>query len=264
MLWGVIFFLFLDMHIIKNLCFSVLLLTIGSANSQIITDRPSQSSGTFVINRGDVQIEAGASVNIFHHGHTSRTIEAPASLIRVGVIKGLELRMETALINHKLFLPDNTSEVYTGMSNLVLGTKFNLYNKENRRFKLSTLIGASLPTGTNLFTSELHSLDLAFLASHALSTRSELTFNLGINSLNGPYYTLLFSKMVNDKTSIFLEPYGQLTDAETPRIEHSVNAGLTHLLNDNLQLDFSFGLGITYNNNFYSMGLSWLINGNKQ
>lgn len=252
------------MHIIKNLCFSILLLTIGSANGQIITDRPSQSSGTFVINQRDIQIETGASVNISYNGNTLRTIESPSSLIRVGIIKGFELRLETALIHHKITFPDNTSEVYTGMSNLVIGTKLNLYNKENRRFKLSTLMDASLPTGTNLFTSELHSFDFAFLASHVLSPRSELTLNLGINSLNGPYYTLLFSKMVNDKTSIFLEPYGQLTEAEMAQFEHSVNAGLTHLLKNNLQLDFSFGVGISNNNNFYSIGLSWLINGNKQ
>jgi hypothetical protein len=37
----------------------------------------------------------------------------------------------------------------------------------------------------------------------------------------------------------------------------NLDAGITYLVNPNLQLDFSFGTGINHTMNFISAGISW-------
>ena len=42
--------------------------------------------------------------------------------------------------------------------------------------------------------------------------------------------------------------------------ENNINAGITYLIKNNLQLDYSFGTGINHKYNFMSIGCSILIN----
>ena len=56
---------------------------------------------------------------------------------------------------------------------------------------------------------------------------------------------------------MYIEPFGLWDDVSD--FSHNFDAGVTYLVNDNCQLDFSFGTGITNNMNYISVGGSWLI-----
>ena len=55
-------------------------------------------------------------------------------------------------------------------------------------------------------------------------------------------YSLALGFGINEKASVYPEPYGDLTEFEY-HIAY-IDAGVTYLIKDNLQLDFSFGTGI--------------------
>ena len=70
-------------------------------------------------------------------------------------------------------------------------------------------------------------------------------------------YSFALGFGINEKASVYLEPYGDLTEFEN----HIANndAGVTYLIKNNLQLDISFGTGIDYTMNYTSIGVSWNI-----
>lgn len=70
-----------------------------------------------------------------------------------------------------------------------------------------------------------------------------------------------FSQLVTDRLdqteSAFVEPYGEWVSFGG--ILLNVDTGLTYLLSNNMQLDASFGIGVTEQMHFFSFGFSWNI-----
>ena len=64
---------------------------------------------------------------------------------------------------------------------------------------------------------------------------------------------------LTDKFGIYLEPYGEWVDFKV--YEANANVGVTYLIKNNLQFDFSFGTGINHEMNYMALGCSWLIGG---
>jgi len=62
---------------------------------------------------------------------------------------------------------------------------------------------------------------------------------------------------VNEKVAIYIEPYGELIDMA--EFVLNFDTGLTYLVKDNVQLDFSFGTGLTHKMNYISIGCCWKI-----
>jgi hypothetical protein len=54
--------------------------------------------------------------------------------------------------------------------------------------------------------------------------------------------------------AVFIEPYGDFV--EFNELMANLDAGITYLVNPDLQLDFSFGTGINHTMNFISAGIS--------
>jgi hypothetical protein len=62
---------------------------------------------------------------------------------------------------------------------------------------------------------------------------------------------------ITKKLGTFLETYGEVVDFND--WISNFDAGLTYLIKENMQLDFSFGLGLNHKMNFFSMGYSMNI-----
>ena len=62
---------------------------------------------------------------------------------------------------------------------------------------------------------------------------------------------------VNEKVAIYIEPYGELINMEEFLL--NFDTGLTYLVKDNVQLDFSFGTGLMHKMNYISIGCCWKI-----
>ena len=59
---------------------------------------------------------------------------------------------------------------------------------------------------------------------------------------------------LNERISAYVEPYGQISGFEDS--EANINMGMTYLIKDNLQLDYSYGTGLNNISNFMSIGCS--------
>ena len=101
-----------------------------------------------------------------------------------------------------------------------------------------------------------------FCVSHNIGEKVGLGYNVGYNYLNnrqGDFtYSLVLGMELNDKISTYIEPYGEFSDLDNT--ESNFNIGITYLLRDNLQLDYSYGLGLNHAFNFMSVGFSININ----
>ena len=126
------------------------------AQEAIITDRPSQSDGSFVLPATLFQIETGLnynaatlpdpssfSVNIFTFG----------SLFRLGLLDGLELRLITAPTNLQVRSAAEVVESRTGMQDLQVGFKLRLLDTKNSNpTSISLLAHLIAPTGSEGFS----------------------------------------------------------------------------------------------------------------
>ena len=69
-------------------------------------------------------------------------------------------------------------------------------------------------------------------------------------------YTLNFSFPIGNKIGGFIEMFGTFSDGE---LATSFDTGIGYLVNNNLQLDLSFGIVERIKTNFVDLGLSWRL-----
>jgi hypothetical protein len=88
-----------------------------------------------------------------------------------------------------------------------------------------------------------------------------LGYNVGYNYFgreNGFLtYSVALAIAITEKAGIYIEPYGDIGLFD--KYFSNIDAGITYLLKDNFQLDFSFGTGLNYTMNYLSAGFSWNI-----
>ena len=218
--------------------------------SQISTDRPDQTEGTFVLDKGIAQIESGWTFD-----SDSGSLN---TLLRLGSFKGVELRLNTNLISARSFdLIDNPPG--TKLSNLEIGAKFNLLNKISSSTKVSLLTHLSLGVGD--YNNE--GILIRLLFSHDLSESVQVAYNLGYNkyfennsesSSHGIFiYSLVLSKSFGP-VGTFIEIFGENGSNQT---QSNWDLGLTYLIKDNLQADISYGKGINNQLSYLSVGAAW-------
>ena len=241
-------------HILLTLLFIVPYIY---CDAQLITDRPDQTESSSTVPKGDLQIESGAFLSFEDvAGFASRQLLLPTNLFRLGLTRGLELRLTQQL--EFLKYPGKTLE---GISDMEVGFKVQLLKNENVNTEIALLSHLLIPTGTEELSSGKYGNISKLCISHAITDNIGLGYNIGYQYLGEESGDLLYSLAcgfgLNDKVSIYIEPYGSYNNLE----EFSLNmdAGLTYLWCDQLQLDFSYGTGITDKMNYVSVGGSWLI-----
>ena len=222
--------------------------------AQIVTDRPDQTEASSTVGLGNLQIESGILIQ-FEDAGRFRRILAPTNLFRYGLTEGIELRLlsEYAIDKFGDFNID-------GITDLQIGTKIQILKKENVNTEIAFLSHLIVPSGTNGISTADYGTINKLSISHDLGERVSLGYNVGydhISSVNAITYSIAFGFTVNDKFGMYAEPFGSWDDVDD--FNHNFDAGITYLVNDNCQLDFSFGTGITTNMNYISVGGSWLI-----
>lgn len=249
----------------KTIVLLLLTLFIGVYNislaQSIVTDRPDQTESSVTVPKGSFQIETGLSMHYESMDEGDfRTWSGPSSLFRLGITKFLELRITSNLISFKNIKKD---VVTTGVTDIHVGAKLELYQSKNGNSKFAILSHLVLPTGSFNLTDNAYGTVNRLIGSQALTNNIGVGYNIGYDYYgvdNGNFvYTLSLGFSITDKLGVFVEGYGEvinLTDNYT-----NFDAGFTYLIKNNLQYDFSFGTGITHNMNFISTGISWNIGG---
>lgn len=242
----------------KKSLFLTLLCLIGfvETNAQITTDRPDQTESSATVERGDLQIESGILIGFEGDAFNStRQLLAPTNLFRYGVTDLFEIRIVSQYETLKL------QEFKTqGISDLQVGTKIQLFQDENANTEVAFLSHIVLPSGARELTVDRFGTINKLSVSHGLGENLGLGYNIGYDYFEGRgdfTYSIALGISVNDRVGLYIEPYGAFVELE----EHVANfdAGFTYLVNENLQLDYSFGVGINHRMNYNSVGISWLI-----
>jgi hypothetical protein len=225
----------------------------------IVTDRPDQTESSSTVEKGALQIESGILIGTAKDDFFSEEILfAPTVLWRYGITNGIELRLltEFASVKDKL-----TSEKSSGLTDLQVGTKFQILKKEDVRTEIAFLSQLIIPTAKDELTlDEIGTINKLSIA-HDIGDTFGLGYNVGYDYFGfgsgNLTYSLALGLSISDKVGMYVEPYGSLVELD--KHEASFDAGFTYLVQDNLQLDISAGTGLNYNMNFVSIGCSIII-----
>ena len=146
-----------------------------------------------------------------------------------------------------------------GLSSLTLGSKVMLTEESGWLPYMALQFGLSLAsTGSNAFESRHTQPTITWLMTKSVTDNFGVTVNLGAgwgdDSPAATYsYALSMDMSLPENLGAFLEFYGDLPELGSHA--HAVNYGLTYLLQENLQLDVSSGVGLVDEATDYFIGL---------
>ncbi len=154
--------------------------------------------------------------------------------------------------------PTSFLESRTGIEDLQVGVKLRILDTKNDRpTSISLLAHAITPTGTEGFSSNNPGFVSTVIINQQLGTAHSLLANLGYEYSGLGDGDLLFSLMwgisLSDRLGVFLEPFTR--GVELIEFQLSTDAGFTYRLNNNLQLDYTFGVGLNHDMNFHMAGI---------
>jgi len=236
---------------------TILLLTFlanqGKAQETINSDRPGQSDGSTTIKKDQLQLETGIQhSSIRNNGITEKETIAPLNLIRYGITSTIEIR----LINQYVFEKNQS-----GFSDTQVGTKIQLYNKEDKNTQIAYLGNLTLPSGsftTDTKVKTMHKIAL----SHNFTPSATAGINIGYYNYSNTQpeeiaYSIYWNKTINSKTSFFVEFYETISFSNTTTT--NADTGFAYLIRSNIQIDFYYGVGLNHSSNFFATGLSWRL-----
>jgi len=142
----------------------------------IVTDRPTDSGSPELVPPKAFQVGLGYEFTRLDapSGRTD-TQEAPDLLARFGINETVEARLTATGWTFKNLETGSES----GFNDLRLGVKVALAEERGRRPQMALLADVSLPVGAVGFTDDYGIPKLLLLATHTLSERLGLTWNLG-------------------------------------------------------------------------------------
>lgn len=249
---------------IKNILIVCLILFVNTIYAQkIVTDRPDQTESSSVVSKGSLQIESGLLLGFSDmDGLSVRTILAPTTLFRLGIIKGVELRIVSQFESNKI---KNSSLRSSGISDIELGAKIGVLQKESVNTQIALISHLIVPTGSEELSNDKFGTINKIAFSHEVNDKVGLGYNVGYDYFgkgDGDFtYSLALGYGLTSKVGLYIETYGEVSDMD--KHFSNMDTGLTYLLKDNFQLDFSFGTGINHTMNYIAVGFSWNIRGNK-
>jgi len=240
----------------NKILIAALILISGQLFGQnLITDRPDQTESSSTVEFGSLQVESGFLLGFSDENFNStRQILLPTTLFRYGLTSGIELRIMSQFESIK-----NNWQIIEGISDLEVGAKIQLLKKENVNIEIAFLSHLIIPTGTSELSGDKLGTINKLAISHEINENLGLGYNVGYNYMgagNGDLtYSIAVGAAINDKVGIYLETYGDVVEFQELLI--NFDTGLTYLVKDNLQLDFSFGTGLNHSMNYISLGFSW-------
>lgn len=178
----------------------------------IITDRPDQTESSSTLLKGSLQIESGilfgsAKDYLFSEG----ILQMPSILWRYGVTNGIELRLLTEFASVKDKLSKNT---VSGISDLQIGAKIQLFSKEEFNAEIAFLSHAIVPSAKDELSLNEFGVINKLAVSHQLSDIIGLGYNIGYDyfgSGNGNFtYSLALGFGISDKIGFYIEPFGEI------------------------------------------------------
>jgi hypothetical protein len=214
---------------------------IAWAKDPLITDRPDFTESAFVVGRGTVQLEGGAS---YADSDDETLATVPELLVRWGMTRKLELR----LVAPTFVWLDTLDGSRSGFLNMFLGAKIALNDGEGDDFWGRTgaglIVATSVPTGSSAVSSSAWQptaiLSLAWDLAETVSVGTNLGWarpDDGDKRFNSFYASVAAGIGVMRSSSLFFE----LIWFDTERFQGpqtlTLQTGLTYLVTPDVQLD---------------------------
>lgn len=253
---------------------SLLLTTAGVAIAQesdpLVTDRPDQTESAITVAPGKVQIEMGGSVEIDTLETNAQrdlvVISAPDLLVRIGLAKGLELRVGSAWTRTSFdqFDPNSPGGLGTRFTSSVLeghlGGKVSISEDAEEGFSSALLGGLTFPI---IGDDGSPSAELRASIAQEVSSIFSLGLNIGgtwtEGGTLGGFYTLVTGIALNESFGTFVELYGDMPWQDDAA--QAFDTGLTWGVSENLQLDIAAGFGLNREapDAMVGLGFSWRL-----
>lgn len=225
---------------------------------QIQTDRPTETESPNAVSKHSLQVESGFS---FEKEEGQTTFDAPEVVLRYGLFKNAELRLESIF---KIKQEENTKDQY-GIEPVAVGVKYHLLDHKNAIPDIAILGRVTIPwLADNSYKEEKYSPEIRMLVQHELSKSAHLSYNLGMHwlpeALQPEYiYTLSADYSITKKVKLVGEAYGLAQPHH--HAQNTADIAVLFVVNNNLQLDFITGSGImhSFSDKFIEIGLSFRI-----
>lgn len=216
-------------------------------------DRPGIADGSTTVGPHRFQIETGVQVECRHDGAGhDRTIFIP-SLLRYGIRKRWELRVEgnsyTWFSQHN---PDGGTTHASGLAQTSLGLKYNFIDASGTACpSVGAIVGISPPSRSGDFRTRVTTCDFRLAADGSLADKWSLNPNVGIgiyeDGANRIYHTGLFAATLNFNPSkilnFFIDTGMQSQEERNGRTSIIADAGAAYIIGHDIQLDLSIGTG---------------------
>ncbi len=227
----------------------------------MVTDRPDQTESASIVSLKGFQIESGFSFERYNSEINHTTYNS--TLVRYGLLEKIELRLGLAYLGKNVSL-DGGSFDESGFAPIVVGAKFQLQEESEGLPKLAIMTTFTLPkTGASIYENKYLGADFRVNGEYSLNEAMSLGGNLGVawsgaeggNTAVG-IYTAVIRMSLSEKLGAFAELYGFLP--KEGKNDHRWDAGMTYSVNEDLQLDFATGIGLSKVSPdfFISLGLS--------
>ena len=213
----------------------------------LVTDRPDFTESALAVPTGRAQLEMGLTLTGI--GSESASLTAPEALLRVGLTGGLELRIGAPSF---AWMDDGSLDA-SGVTDMGVGFKLELSEQSGPAPSLAVIGEASFPTGSDAFSGDRTAPAVILAWAYDLGDSGlALAGNFGVTSLedgSGDRFEEFASSLalgipLTDELAMFTECFGFYRNGDSAGPEHYFNTGLTHLLDNNTQLDFRVGLGL--------------------
>lgn len=164
----------------------------------------------------------------------------PTALLRLGLLEGIELRMQGALKDS--VIENGTERRIKGFGPLSIGTKVRLWQESGWRPEAALMAMLALPVGSEVFRPDNPEPQFSLGFFNKLSEKMDLTYNLGYGWKKGDAVSAYGVNVMRELTgnlTLFVEAFGEKQKGE--QAEHQADLGLLYLLLPNLQLDVAAG-----------------------
>jgi hypothetical protein len=244
----------------------------------LITDRPDFTESTDAIPAGHFQLEAGYTFTYDRENDDRvRDHTAPEFLLRIGVVDDVELRLgwqgyswtENQFETRTRGGRRVTSEDWTdGAHDLSVGFKLKLLEQDGLVPHFGILGSMNIPVGSDVVSSGDVEPSAILLWAYDLTDELALAGNVGFASLvdGGDRFfqtsaSLSLAVALTEQLGGYVEYFGLYPNAEDSDAAHSLNVGLTYLINNNFQIDWRIGGGLNEEADdfFTGVGFSWRI-----
>ena len=227
----------------------------------LVTDRPDFTESTETVPAGHFQLEAGYTFTYDRERKDRvRDHTAPELLMRIGLVDNFELRIgwdgyswtdsqfegETRG-GRRVTREDQTQDAH----DLSLGFKYKLVEQDGWIPHFGVIGAITVPSGSAGVSSGDVDPEIVLLWAYDITDSFAIAGNVGLAAPtdNGDRFfqasaSLAAAVALSEKVGAYVEYFGFYPNAEHSDAAHSVNAGLTYLINNNFQIDWRVGAGL--------------------